>query len=152
MNLLNLVMNSIKTYTFILFSLAFCSGCHTNSSENMELNQVDTLNVINEKDILEAPLKEQGIADSNGTVLETHYEDIKGSANLDSALTKKQLILKAEDVGTDVWLGDPFEDPDYIGTPCEDDENGNCIRHNHHKNDFHQALGLEPDSLNRLKN
>lgn len=33
-----------------------------------------------------------------------------------------------------VWLGDPFEDPDYIGTPCGDyDENGNCRRHNHKK-------------------
>ena len=145
-------MNSIKTYIFILFGLVLCLGCQTNSSENKELNQVDAVNVINEKDIIEAPLEEQGTADSIGTVLETHHEDTKGTASLDSVLTKKQLILKAEDVDTDVWLGDPFEDPDYIGTPCEDDENGNCIRHNHHKNDFHQALGLEPDSLNRLKN
>lgn len=41
--------------------------------------------------------------------------------------------LEIEDVD-DVWLGDPFEDPDYIGTPCGDyDENGNCTRHNHKK-------------------
>ena len=41
--------------------------------------------------------------------------------------------LEIEDVD-DVWIGDPFEDPDYIGTPCGDyDENGNCTRHNHKK-------------------
>lgn len=145
-------MNSIKTYTFILLGLAFGSGCQSNSSENTELNQVNTVNEKNEKDILEAPLEEQGIADSIGTVLEPHSEDTKGTANLDSALTKKQLILQAEDVDTDVWLGDPFEDPDYIGTPCEDDENGNCIRHNHHKNGFQQDPEQELDSLNRVKN
>ena len=144
-------MYSIKTYTFILFGLVFGSGCQTNSSENPELNQVDTGNVINEKDILEAPLEEQGVADSNKPVLETHHEDKKETASIDSELIKKQLILKAEDVDKDVWLGDPFEDPDYIGTPCEDDENGNCIRHNHHKNDFHQNPEQKLDSLNRVK-
>jgi len=130
-------MNLIKTCTIILFGMTVGTGCQTNSSEDPELNQVDTVKGLNEKEILEAPFEEKGIADSTGTVLETYHEDIKETASLDSALTKKQLILKAEDVDTDVWLGDPFEDPDYIGTPCEDDENGNCIRHNHQKNDFH---------------
>lgn len=36
---------------------------------------------------------------------------------------------------------DPFEDPDYIGTPC-DDINGRCTRH-HHKNQDWQEQDFE---------
>lgn len=43
----------------------------------------------------------------------------------DSGLTKSVKEL----IDIDYYF-DPFEDPDYIGTPC-DDLNGKCTRHNH---------------------
>lgn len=136
-------MNSIKKYIFIISGLVLCSACQTISTENKQLDQLDIVNVKNEKDIIEV--------DSIETVLETHQKDAEETKNIDSSLKEKQPILEILNVDADdadVWLGDPFEDPDYIGTPCEEDENGNCIRHNHHKYDFHKDPEQALDSLN----
>lgn len=49
-------------------------------------------------------------------------------------LKKKKTIIKpieaADPIDVD-FIRDPFDDPNYIGTPC-DDVNGRCTRHNHH--------------------
>ena len=125
-------MKSIKGQIFILIGLVCCLGCQSNSSNKNSLDQTDILNVNNEKDIIEDPIEERANADSVLIHLAPPYDVIKGKTNLESASKEKQFILESIDLEKDYWLIDPFEDHDYIGTPCEDDENGNCIRHKHH--------------------
>lgn len=44
-------------------------------------------------------------------------------------VVKKVIRPAAEEIDVDVFPPDPFEDPDYIGTPCGDYVDGNCTRH-----------------------
>lgn len=125
----------MKPYIFILLIVLIQSACQTKSKEITHIDEMKPATV----------KKTQEVKEPDSTYYTTEIE------NPDSINSKKKVkeqkgkeatnvdIIDVMDI-EDVWLGDPFEDPDYIGTPCEDDENGNCIRHNHHKN--------EPDSLN----
>jgi len=134
----------MKPYIFIVLVALIQSACQTKSKE---INHLDEMKPAIVK-------KTQEVKEPYSTDYTTEIE------NTDSTNSKKKVqgkeetsadIIDVMDID-DVWLGDPFEDPDYIGTPCEDDENGNCIRHNHHKNGFQQDPEQELDSLNRVKN
>lgn len=108
---------------------------------------MDKIIVKNEHENLEA--------DSIETDIESPHEDIEEKQNVNSVFKEKPLTTQTIDIKTedaDVWLGDPFEDPDYIGTPCGDYINGRCMSHNHHKNDLHEDPEKELDSLNRVNN
>lgn len=132
-------MNLVKTNISILLALVFYSACQTNSTENRKLDQVDSVTVKNEKD-LEEP-------DSIETVLESKLKDAGETKNADIKEKEGTQILEIIDrKNDDVWLGDPFEDPDYIGTPCGDYVNGICTRH-HHKNEFLEKPEYYLDSL-----
>jgi len=128
-------MDLMKPYIFIVLVALIQSACQTKSKE---INHLDEMKPAIVK-------KTHEVKEPYSTDYTTEIE------NTDSTNSKKKVqgkeetsadIIDVMDID-DVWLGDPFEDPDYIGTPCEDDENGNCIRHNHHKN--------EPDSLNHIR-
>lgn len=125
----------MKPYIFIVLIALIQSACQTKPKEITLLDEMKPAIV----------KKTQEVKEHDSTDHKTEIE------NTDSTNSKKKVQEKKGKVETsldimdieDVWLGDPFEDPDYIGTPCEDDENGNCIRHKHHKN--------EPDSLNHIR-
>lgn len=64
------------------------------------------------------------------TVQNLSTEKIKGiSVQKKKASDSTSTKSVKELIDIDYFL-DPFEDPDYIGTPC-DDWNGKCTRHNH---------------------
>ncbi len=137
-NLTPFNMDSIKSYTFIVLIVLMYSACQTKSKEITHLDEVKPT-IIEKMQKVKEP-------DSTDYTTEIEHDDTTNIANKVEQQKRKEKthvidIIDVIQVG-DVWLGDPFEDPDYIGTPCEEDENGNCIRHNHHKN--------EPDSLNHI--
>lgn len=130
-------MDSIKPYIFIVLIALIHSACQTKSKEITHLDEVKPAIV----------KKTQEVKEPDSTDYTTEIENT-ASRNSEKKVQEQKGkeethvdIIDVIDI-EDVWLGDPFKDPDYIGTPCEDDENGNCIRHIHHKN--------EPDSLNHI--
>jgi len=128
-------MDLIKTYIFILLTSLICSSCQTNTADTTTIDKVEANSVINTQDTLEI--------DSTEITVEIERED---SINIDTIqretiiketkTTAKKIKIDTLTIETidanDVWLGDPFEDPNYVGTPCVEDENGNCIVHKHH--------------------
>lgn len=66
----------------------------------------------------------------------------------DTTQIKEDLPIKVDLISDpiDGYNGDPFEDPDYIGTPCGDYINGKCTRHRH-KEDLYERFGNALDSL-----
>ena len=128
----------MKPCIFIVLVALIQSACQTKSKEINHLDEMKPAIVKKTQEVKEPYSTDYTteIENTDSTNSKKKEQEIKGKeeASVD--------IIDVMDI-EDVWLGDPFEDPDYIGTPCEDDENGNCIRHNHHKN--------EPDSLNHIR-
>lgn len=62
---------------------------------------------------------------------------------------EQRVLTEKEVIDADVKIYDPFEDPDYIGTPCGDfDEFGNCRRHHHRNKVSNDGVGgIKTDSL-----
>lgn len=128
----------MKPYIFIVLIALIQSACQTKPKEITHLDEMKPAIVKKTQEVKEP--------DSSDYTTEIEYTDSTNSKKKVQEIKGKEEasvdIIDVMDI-EDVWLGDPFEDPDYIGTPCEDDEYGNCIRHNHHKN--------EPDSLNHIR-
>lgn len=128
----------MKPYIFIVLVALIQSACQTESKEIIHLDEMKPAIVKKTQEVKEPDSTDctTEIENTDSTNSKKKEQEIKGKeeASVD--------IIDVMDI-EDVWLGDPFEDPDYIGTPCADDENGNCLRHNHQKND--------PDSLNHIR-
>lgn len=129
----------ISTTRFILITLSFgtVSSCQTMTDNETQIDVEDTT-TFNE------PID---TCSSDSTIEQTFSEE-----TLSQEAEKKDNMKKREnpqieeidiDIDVDTYIQDPFDDPNYIGTPCGDFENGKCTRHHHHKYD-------EPDSLKRF--
>jgi hypothetical protein len=112
-----------KKYYYLLMSMLLwvCSGCQEERSIQPRMKQIEIDTVIT----VTAPTKDTVILDTLNT---TPAKRVVRKTTTTKKVIKK-VVRPADEVDVDVYPPDPFEDPDYIGTPCGDYVEGMCTRH-----------------------
>lgn len=112
-----------KNYYFLLISLLLwvCSGCQEERSIQPLIKQVE----IDSVTTITAPPRDTVAIDSLNV---TPAKRLVRKTTTTKKVVKK-VIRPADEVEVDIYPSDPFEDPDYIGTPCGDYIDGKCTRH-----------------------
>ncbi len=127
----------MKNYIFIILSLLYSSACQSDVSDKTRIDETKPASEKRSNDIIKSDSVDEPL-------LTDKKINPDPKKNADNGNQEGAII---ETIDKDVYLGDPFEDPDYIGTPCGDYINGVCTRHPHHKDEFLDVPDVKIDSL-----
>lgn len=122
----------MKLFIIILLSIITTSSCE---SDNSDYTQKE------EEKVPKNIIQNQHIDETDSIIEEKNTKMVEKPVPQKSH--DQDTLLKPSAVDVDIYPGDPFEDPDYIGTPCGDYLNGNCTRHSHHSNLDENEPGIE---------
>lgn len=122
----------MRTFFLATSILFFTTACQ---QEHKIDTQTTTKPITKKVSTTQVESKDSVEADKNPAGEIIPQKDLKRSED-------KPIVLP-EAIDVDFHIYDPFEDPNYIGTPCGDYINGRCSRHRHHKN--------EPDYEDEIK-